>query len=134
MKKIIALLVLTLSISSIYCQTTLRFCAAVSPDNGYCVFNNTKFISPPDSTSERIYMHIKNPKGLSSSKVTFKIFSVGKKGEETFSHSMVQNIKPHWDSSWQNGMFNSPGTYLIKVYNDVDLLICSKSFELIKFW
>ena len=135
MKKMIVLLVSTLFIINItYCQTALRFCGAISPENGYCIFNNTKFISSPDSASERIYMQIKNPRGLSSDKVTFKIFSVGKGGEETFSHSLVQNIQKEWDSSWQPEIFDSPGTYLIKVYNDADLLICSKSFELLKYW
>ncbi len=135
MKKLIVLtIILFYSNVILYSQTTLRFCIAIAPENGYCVLNNTKFITSPDSTSERIYMQILNSRGLSSSKVTYKIFSVGKGGEETYSHSLVQEIQKSWDSSWQPEMFDSPGTYLIKVYNDADLLICSKSFELIKYW
>jgi hypothetical protein len=133
MKIIIGALLMICCIATSYSQSMLSFCTAVDPQSGYCVFDNTKFISSPDSTVARIYIKISNPKGFDSDTITFKIFSVGKEGEETFSHSLIQKIETGWDMCWQNEKFNSPGTYLIKVYNKEGLLICSRSFELIKF-
>lgn len=133
MKQIIAFIFSMVCVTGIYSQTLLSFCTAVDPQSGYCVFDNMKFITSPDSTSARIYMKISNASGFASDSVMFRIFSVGKDGEETYSHSIVQKIEKDWDMCWQNEKFNSPGTYLIKVYNDTGLLICSKSFELIRY-
>ncbi len=134
MKNPIAIFLILVNGLLAHSQTAISFCTVVDPQSGYCVFDNTKFITPQDSTSARIYIKIGNASGFSSDSVVIKIFSVGKGGEETYSHSLVQKIEKGWDMCWQNDKFPSPGTYLIKVYNDANLLICSKSFELIKFW
>lgn len=134
MKKIVAITILMGCLSGMYAQTQLYFCTAVDPQSGFCVFNNTKFITSPDSNSARIFIKVNNADGFASDTLIFKIFSVDKDGEETFSHALTQKIEKDWDMSWQNEKFNSPGTYLVKVYNDTGLLICSKSFELLKYW
>src|SRR5690349_6890180 len=116
-KHIILFLALTAAVL-VHSQTAISFCTAVDPQTGYCVFGNTKFITPQDSTSARIYIKVGNASGFSSDSLVFKIFSVGKGGEETYSHSLVQKIEKDWDMCWQNEKFNSPGTYLVMVYND----------------
>src|SRR3954469_3611906 len=113
MKKIIWVWLMMMCMSGLYSQTTVLFCAAVDP-GGYCVLNNTKFITSPDSTRALIYMKVTNPKGIPSSKVIYKVFIVGPKGEETYYRSYEQSIDAGWDSSWQPDRFPTPGIYMAR--------------------
>ena len=129
MKKIITLLSLTFCISAIYSQTTLSFCTYVE-QNGYCAFDNNKFITSPDSTTGKIFMKVKSSFALGS-KLTYKIYKVGKNAEEKFSESLDQSIQPDWLMAWDPYTFTTNTKYSIKVFNDADKMICSKSFELV---
>ena len=134
MKKIVGIISALLCLHTLYSQTELTFCTAVDPNGGYCVLNNTKFISSPDSSTQMIYMKVKNSKGIPSSKIVYKIYSIDKKGVETYFHSFEQNIQNGWDSSWQPDHFPSPGIYRVKVYNDLSQEICNNTFELRTTW
>jgi len=128
-----ALIVLMLTLTNLFGQTTLSFCASVEP-NGYCIFNNVKFISTPDSNTTRIYMEVRNPDGISSTKITYKIYIIDKDGKETLAHSLEQEIQKDWAVSWQPEIFPSPGKFSVKVFNDAGQQICGKAFELFRDW
>ena len=134
MKKVITLCLLMISFSSIYSQVTLDFCASVE-SNGYCNFNNTKFIAQLDSTTGRIFMEVKSKdqSPINANVVIFKIYSVDKAGNEKFVNILQQNIKPDWLYAWMPNVFTAPGKFNVKVYNENDTLLCSKMFELISF-
>ena len=115
-----------------YGQFVLDFCATVD-QNGYCVFNNNRFILSPDSTTERICMEIRNPetfKGIS--KVAIKIYSIEKDGEEKYENVMEQSVQDDWVYCWTPYVLKSVGKYHVKVYNGKEELICSKNLELLK--
>ena len=133
MSRFLFLVIINVFFSNVYSQTTLQFCTAVDP-TGYCVLNNTKFISSPDSTRALIYMKVMNPRGIPSTKIIYKVFNVGAKGEETYYNTFVQSIQSGWDSSWQPDHFPTPGIFMVRVYDETDKEMCSKSFELRKDW
>lgn len=112
-----------------YSQTTLSFCASVEKD-GFCAFDNTKFISSPDSIRARLYMLVRNPVGIGFSHLTYKLFTVDTNGKEEYQTNVEQNLQPDWIYSWQIGYFQSPGKYYVKVVNEAGTVICSKGFEL----
>ena len=117
----------------LYSQATLNFCASVEA-NGYCNFDNTKFITSPDSTTGRIFMQVRNNAGpIGASNVIFKIYKLSGTGDEKFVTLMQQQIKPDWATAWMPGTFDSPGKYVVKVYNEADQVICTNKFELILF-
>jgi hypothetical protein len=133
MKTTIALVILMICCGSAYSQPSLSFCVWVQP-HGECTFNNTKFITSPDSTSGRIFMEVKStgsPIGAAS--VIFKIYSIGRNGEEKFDTLLEQKIQPNWFTAWMPYNFRSPGHYTVKVYNESDQMICTNKFELIQF-
>lgn len=133
MKKIIWLCLLMMAFDSAFSQVTLDFCASVEP-NGYCNFNNLKFITQPDSTTGRIFMEVKSTaKPIGATDVIFKIYKVDKTGHEKFQNMTHQVIKPDWFFAWMPYMFESPGKFDVKVYNESDELICTNMFELIAF-
>jgi hypothetical protein len=129
MKKPLTIIALLFFIASAYSQTTLSFCTHVQ-DNGYCAFDNNKFITTPDSTTGRIFMKINSTITLGT-KLTYKIYKVDKNGEEKFSQLVDQSIQPDWMMAWEPYTFATNAKYTIKVFNDADKMICSKSFELI---
>ncbi|MFN8323159.1 MAG: hypothetical protein U0T74_10925 [Chitinophagales bacterium] len=114
----------------VYSQTTLSFCAGI--DNERCAFNNTKFISVPDSSTAKIFMMVSgnNDQTLATGKLIYKLYSVNKKGEETYINTLEQSIQPEWIYAWQPAFFNTPGKYTVTVYNDANRILNTKSFEL----
>ena len=132
MKKLLPLFILTILISSAYSQqTTLSFCAGI--DNERCAFNNTKFITSPDSTIAKIFMMVAgdNELPLGSTKLVYKIYQLDKTGAETMINTIEQNIEANWIYAWQSAFFYTPGKYTVKVYSDTNRLLNNKSFELI---
>ncbi len=129
MKKITIAFAALLFTVCVYSQTTLSLCAYVSND-GYCAFNNNKFITTPDSATGRVFMKVNSEVSLGT-KLTYKIFALNSKGEETLSESFSQDIKPDWLFAWMPYPFPTNAKYNIKVFNDVDKLLCSKAFELV---
>jgi hypothetical protein len=81
-----------------------------------------------------VYMKVSNPQGIPSPKIVYKVFKVDSKGEETYFRSFEQNIQNGWDSSWQPDRFPTPGVYMVRLYNDSQLELCHKKFELRKDW
>ena len=142
MKKAIWLCLVTICFCQGYSQVNaqgissvaLNFCASVE-SSGACNFNNTKFISTPDSTKQKVFMEIKSQDNtpIGASMVLFKIYRVGKTGEEKFETMLQQGIKPDWLYAWMPYTFDSPGKFNVKIYNESDKLLCSKTFELIPF-
>ena len=128
-KKTLTIAVLIFFISVSYSQTTLNFCTRVE-ENGYCVFDNNKFITTPDSLTGRIYMEVKSAAALGS-KLTYKIFTVGKNAEEKLIQSLDQTIQPDWFMAWNPYIFPTNTKYNVKIFNEADKMICSKSFELV---
>lgn len=129
MKKPLTIIALLFFITSAYSQTTLSFCTHVQ-DNGYCTFDNNKFITTPDSTTGRIFMKINSSIALGT-KLIYKIYKVDKNAEEKFSQLLDQNIQADWFMAWEPFNFATNTKYNIKVFNDANNMICSKSFELI---
>ena len=131
MKRLIAGVAMILCLNHTYGQFILEFCASVDK-NGYCLFNNNRFILSPDSTTERIWMEIRNPesfKGLT--KLTFKIYSVEKDGEEKYDSMIEEPVQDDWVFAWEPYLFKSAGKYHVKIYNGKEELICSKNLEVL---
>ena len=117
----------------LYSQSTLNFCTSVE-QNGYCNFNNTKFITSPDSTNGRVFMQVRGAGGpIGAAKIIFKIYSVNKAGAEKFESMLQQDIKPDWFYAWMPYSFASPGKYTVKIFDENDKQICTNAFELIAF-
>jgi hypothetical protein len=145
MKKAIWLFLVWVCFSKSYGQTVvtapenstvmLNFCTSVESVSGYCNFLNTKFITSPDSTKGRIFMEVKSKVSgpINATNLIFKIYRQDKAGAEKFETMLQQSIKPDWLYAWMPYDFDSPGKFNVKVYNESDQLICSKSFELIAF-
>lgn len=128
-KKALTFIALLFFKATAYSQTTLSFCTHIG-DNGYCAFDNNKFITTPDSTTGRIFMKINSTVTLGT-KLTYKIYTVGKNLEEKFSKSVDQSIQADWLMAWEPYVFATGAKYNVKIFNDADKMICSKSFELI---
>ena len=94
------------AVSVTYSQTTLSFCASVEKD-GYCAFDNTKFITSPDSEEGRIYLLLRNKDGIGLTHATFKLFTIDKEGKETFMTSLDQDLSTDWIYAWKIGFFKS---------------------------
>jgi len=113
----------------IYSQSTLAFCGGVDP-NGFCIYNNNKFFFAPDSTTQRIFMEVRDVNTFSGiAKLTFKFYSVAKGGEETYLNMTEQDVKPDWMFAWLPHIFDAAGKYNVKVFNDKGDVICDKSLE-----
>ncbi len=133
MKRMIGLCVVVLCFVSTYGQNTLNFCASVE-QNGYCNFNNIKFITSPDSTNGRVFMQVKGTNApIGAAKVIFKIYKIDATGKEKFENMLTQDIKPEWYFAWMPYVFASPGKYSVKIFNENDQQICTNGFELIAF-
>ena len=65
-----------------------------------------------------------------TSKITFKIYSIGKNGEEKYENMMTQNVQAAWIYSWLPYTFKATGKYSVKIYNDKDQLMCTKALEI----
>jgi hypothetical protein len=126
---LVVMMILTLAVSA---QTKLSFCTYVNSANQECVFENTKFISTPDSTHARIYMMLYGPDSFGTSQVFYKIYSIDRFGQEASYKTVTQAVQGSWKTAWQPYSFTSPGKYLIKVYKDTtaEKLILSRNLEL----
>ena len=129
MIRIIAMLILSLAMKAAYSQTTLNFCAGVEKD--YCYFNNTKFITPIDSSQALIFMMIKNPNGFGTTKLKFDIYSKEKTGKENLINTLEQAVENDWDWVWKSDLLKTPGKYRVKVTNHLNNEVANKSLELI---
>ena len=132
MKKLTGLLLLMICFTGAFSQITLAFCASVD-QNGVCIFDNTKFIAAKDSTTGRLFMEVRSlgaPIGANA--VVFKVYKL-EAGKETFVTLLNQSIKPDWYFSWMPFVFESPGKYAVKVFNENDQMICSNAFEWLAF-
>lgn len=128
MKKIITLLVFTVVVVVVYSQTTLSFCTYVD-QQGYCAFNNNKFITTPDSTWGRIFMRVQSSESLGT-KLTYKLFTVSPTGESILT-ALDQTIMPDWLMAWQPYNFATNTKYNVQIFNDQNKMICDKKFELV---
>ena len=129
MRKLVTVLLFTCCMPSLYSQAVLTFCTYVE-QGGHCIFDNKKFITSPDSASGRIFMEVKSTDALGA-KLTYKIFSVGKNSEEKLVQSLDQNLQADWMMAWEPYVFPTNTKYSVKVYNEANIVICSKSFELV---
>jgi hypothetical protein len=128
MKKLTGLILLMICFTGAFSQVKLAFCASVDPA-GYCIFDNTKFIAAKDSTTGRLFMEVRSEGApIGANAVVFKVYKV-EGGKETFVTMLNQNIKPDWFFSWMPYVFNAPGKYTVKVYNENDQMICTNQFE-----
>jgi hypothetical protein len=133
MKRVMGLCLMLICVTCAYSQNTLNFCASVE-QNGYCNFNNTKFITSQDSTNGRVFMQVKGAGGpIGVAKVIFKIYKVDKAGAEKFETMLQEDVKPEWYFAWMPYTFASPGKYSVKIFDESDKLICTNGFELIAF-
>ena len=128
MKKIAICIAAILFSISIHAQASLSFCTFV--DNQECVFENTKFISTPDSAFVKIYMMVRSLDLLSTNKLTFKIEGIDRFGKEVDYKTIEQEIQPDWRSCWQPTLFRSPGKYIIRVYRYGDKLLATREMEI----
>ncbi len=130
MKKVFALFIMLVCINAVHSQTSLKFCTGV--DNYKCQFNNTKFITSPDSTTAKIYMMVSgaNDVPLGTTKLVYKIYNIDAKGNELYMATLDQEMKPDWVFAWYPYTFNTPGKYEVKIYNDASEMLSTKSFEL----
>jgi hypothetical protein len=129
MIRILAMLILSLVMKAAVSQTTLNFCTSV--DRDYCYFNNTKFISPIDSTQALIFLLVKNPTGFNTSNLKFNIYTLDKTGKETLKNTLEQPVEHNWDWAWKSDLFKSPGKYKVKIYDQNNNSLAEKTFELI---
>jgi hypothetical protein len=114
-------------------QSLLSFCTFVNNPTQECIFDNTKFITTPDSTHGRIFMMLKSSQAFGTAKLTFKVFGIDRFGNEVLVNTIVQDVQPEWLSAWQPGVFTSPGKYMVKVYKEDGTLINSRGFEFFNY-
>ena len=129
MKRIALVIAFLFSLNAIYGQTTLAFCGGVDAQ-GTCIYNNSKFFFAQDSANQRIYMEVKDVNTFAgTNKITFKFYSIAKNGDEKYLSMTDQEVKDNWMFAWLPHVFDAAGKYNVKVYNDKDLMICSKTLE-----
>ena len=117
------------SLNYLHSQSSINFCASVE-SNGYCLFNNSKFFLSPDSVNEKIYMRVHNSNSfVGTSKITFKVYAIGKGGEEKYENMMVENVQAAWTYAWLSYAFKV-GKYNVKIFNEKDQLMCNKALEI----
>jgi hypothetical protein len=127
-KNTFTLVVILFFATAAYSQATLNLCTYVSND-GYCAFDNNKFITTPDTATGKIFMKISSSQPLGV-KLIYKIFNVTATGEE-FDTTFEQSLGADWLYAWMPYNFLTNRKYNIKIYNNSNDLICSKTFELV---
>ena len=110
-------------------QTSLNFCTFVNSATEECIFDNTKFITTPDSTHAKIYMLLRSADVFGTTKLTYKLYVIDRFGAEVYLNTVVQEVQADWKNSWQPAVFISPGRYMIKVYKDDTNMLISRGFE-----
>jgi len=131
MKKLISIAALLFCMAAAHSQTSLNFCTGVDP-NGFCVFNNTKYITSPDSTNGKIFIEVAgNGTNINTTKIVMMVYSVNAMGKEKLDTTLEQPIQSDWMYAWRPYVFKSPGKYDVKVFNDTGQMICSKALEML---
>jgi hypothetical protein len=129
LKKIIFLVALAFVSLATYSQTSLSFCTFVNTTGQECVFENTKFITSPDSIRGRLFMLVRSTEAYGTTKLIYKVYGIDRFDKEVFLFSITQDVQADWLNSWQPAYFTSPGKYIVKVYKDDDHMITSRGFE-----
>jgi hypothetical protein len=101
----------------------------VNATNQECVFDNTKFITSPDSTHAKLFMLLRGNEAFGTNMMTYKVYAIDRFGKEVFVFDVNQNVEEAWMNSWQPAYFTTPGKYVVKVYKDPAHMIASKGFE-----
>ena len=129
MKKTAASFAIMLFALLAHSQTNLNFCTFVNSATEECVFDNTKFITTPDSTHAKIFMLVRSADVFGTTRLTYKLYSIDRFGAEVYLNAIVQDVQTDWKNSWQPAVFVSPGKYLVKVYKDETNMLISRGFE-----
>jgi hypothetical protein len=111
-------------------QSELSFCTFVSYQPQEFVFENTKFITTPDSTHARLFMIIRSHEEFDTTRLTFQIFVIDRFGNEVYFNTVREDVKATWAIAWQPALFTTPGRYMVKVYGCDNNLIATRSLEL----
>jgi hypothetical protein len=133
LKKIITIIAALIITSLAHSQTLLSFCTFVNSQTQECVFDNTKFITSPDSTHARIFMMVRSAQTFGVSKFTYKIYAIDRFDKEVLINTIVQEVQPEWTNCWQPAVFVSPGKYMVKVYRDETNIITTRGFEFFNY-
>lgn len=94
-------------------QTSLKFCVEAGKD-GNCKSKSTDFTI--SSAGGTITFMLKNDKGLSVSKVAYKIYRLTEDGKENYNTTIEQDVQGNWNYAWEEAVFYDPGTYKVMVY------------------
>ena len=111
-------------------QTSLSFCTFVNNQTQECIFENTKFITTPDSTHARLFMILRSTVSFDTTRLTFKIYTVDRFGKEVLVNTVLEDVQLDWRMAWQPALFVTPSKYIVKVYRDEQHMISSGGFEL----
>jgi hypothetical protein len=133
LRKVIVVIAVMFFAVLAHSQSSLSFCTFVNSANQECIFENTRFITTPDSTHGRLFMLLRSAQVFGTTKVTFKVYGIDRFGAELFLFSLSQDVQAEWMNSWQPAVFTSPGKYMVKVYKDETTLITSKGFEFFNY-
>lgn len=109
-------------------NAALSFCTYVNNISQECVFENTKFITTPDSTHAKLYMFFRMRIPFGTNRLTYKIYSIDRFGKEIFLREVYQDVQTEWLVAWQPETFVSPGKYVIHVFRGAEE-ITSNGFE-----
>jgi len=132
-KFIISIAVFALAIcSNLNAQSKLSICAGVN-EEGNCFLTNSKYITSPGKEDGLFFMMVSNQKGLNTSAIDFKVFTVDKSGEETLAKTMRQEVGADWVFAWKSEMFASPGKYSVVIFDNNGNQLDKQLFELIRF-
>ncbi len=93
------------------------------------MFENTKFITTPDSTKARLFMLMRSTQPYGTTKLTYKVFGIDRFDKEVFLFDVTQDVQADWLNSWQPIIFTTPGKYMIKVYKDDNQIMTTRGFE-----
>lgn len=126
------MLVLCIALTA-HSQTLLSFCTFVNSQTQECVFDNTKFITTPDSTHARIFMMLRSAQTFGVSKLIFKIYAIDRFNKEILINTIEQEVQSEWMNAWQPAVFVSPGKYMVKVYRDDTNIITTRGFEFFNY-
>jgi len=62
-------------------------------------------------------------------KITFKFYSVAKNGDEKYLNMFEQEVQADWMLAWIPRIFDAPGKYNVKVFDDKGEMMCDRSLE-----
>ncbi|MES2621177.1 MAG: hypothetical protein V4615_10025 [Bacteroidota bacterium] len=67
---------------------------------------------------------------IGTTNLTYKTFSIDKKGKETLTATIQQTIQPGWRVVKQSARFTHAGTYRVKVYNKENLELATATLTI----